>query len=721
MLSRCFVLVLAAFLSVFQADPAASAHEVTWRVENGFRFYKTAAPFDAYRAVAEDQRKSGTKDWILRTEQKLQHDSDWNGWAFRSQEETCWERTGYVLINENLCEDYTMPASHRVLLSVTQTNDELDKCTVVVSPDPVPAFHGDDDGRRRQLYAQRRKKIEGRQANVSCKNIPIEVPFDATDNKGVEVKVSIVGGSTPESSPLVKIAITDLLVLGMGDSFAAGVGNPDRPAQLRIDAGVTYDGGTTILPVRRNGNSEATLADIGEAGANWLDARCFRSQYGPQFRTALHLASDLPHAAVTFLDLACDGARILEGLLHRKELDSGYDPNTPDPESQVGVASRLLCSAKRYETVAYRLRFADEAGKCPSARPNEICEYSDRKYQREEISQTSMRVCDPAGPNPFRRKIDVMLLSIGGNDIGFAPMVGNVLLGDTKLSDHFTRYLATEFGMIYDAALAKTRLGFLYGKYKVLDAAIDRYLPLRSGSSKPIFLTAYPLPIDDGEGGVCGGTNENAAAARYSVDLNPMFAGFSAPPSDSLNRLKAVAKTSCLLNIRRLGWFQGGAAAGPALDRLTDLGKMCAGLANEAKTQKAEIDWQYEFAFLERWQGHGFCSVSSGGDAEESLSPPRYHDGNHLWAPPFQRLKPYASRQRWIRTPNDAFAISNWQTYPVRIRDRANLLAASTTSAMHPSAEGYASMADALRTRVAAYLCSERAVEFSTEPMCRLP
>jgi hypothetical protein len=216
-------------------------------------------------------------------------------------------------------------------------------------------------------------------------------------------------------------------------------------------------------------------------------------------------------------------------------------------------------------------------------------------------------------------------------------MVGHVLFGDTKLSNHFIRYLATEFGMIHDAALGKTRLGFLYGKYRALDAAIDRYLPLRSGSPKPIFVTAYPLPVDDGEGGVCGGTNENAGAARYSVDSNPMFAGFSAPPSDSLNRLKAVAKTSCLLNIRRLGWFHGGPAAGPALGLLTDSGKACAGLASEAQTQKPGIDWQYEFAFLENWQGHGFCSVSSGTDAREALSLPRYisSGGNQFWAPPF--------------------------------------------------------------------------------------
>ena len=231
-----------------------------------------------------------------------------------------------------------------------------------------------------------------------------------------------------------------------------------------------------------------------------------------------------------------------------------------------------------------------------------------------------MRVCDPAGADAFRRKIDVVLLSIGGNDIGFAPMVGNVLLGDIKFLNRFLRYLATEVGMIHDAEVGKQRLGFLYGKYRVLDDAIDKYLPLRSGSPKPVFLTAYPLPIDDGAGAACGSTNENAAAARFSVDGNPSFNGFTDPPSDALSRLKAVTKTSCLLNIRRLGWFNGGPDGSLVLNRLTAANEACAGLADEAHSQRPKIDWQFEFALLEKWKGHGFCAVKTGEESRPSLS-----------------------------------------------------------------------------------------------------
>ncbi len=721
--SSAALAVALVFAAAGSVSNAFAAYDVVWKVENGFRFYKTSAPFNAYNSVAQELRRSGADDWILRTERRLQQDSDWNGWASKWKDETCWDRTGYVLTNESRCEDYTLPASHRVLLSVSDTDELSDKCTIVANPIASRPSSQPDQGRRDQLFNQRRKEIAGQQSNVACRDIPIEVPFSSAGDAGVEAIVTVAHGGSSTVLPPVQIIVKDLLMLGMGNSFAAGVGNPDRPAQLRRDGMINYDGGPVHLPVRQNGYDHAPLSEISGASANWLDIRCFRSQYGPQFRTALHLAADLPHAAVTFLDLSCDGARIIEGLLHRKELDAGYDPNTDDPDAQLGVASRLLCSSKKYRSVSYRLRFADDAARCPPSQPNEICEYSNRKYQRERIDQTTMRVCDPTGADAFRRKIDVLLLSIGGNDIGFAPMVGNVLLGDIKLSNRALRYVAREVGMIHDADVGKRRLGFLYGKYRVLDEALDKYLPLRSGSPKPVFLTAYPLPIDDGAGAACGGTNENAAAARFSVDGNPSFNGFTDPPSDALNRLKAVTKTSCLLNIRRLGWFNGGPDSNSALDRLTAANEACAGLADEAHSELPKMDWQFEFALLEKWHGHGFCGVRPGEESRASLSLPRFssHEGTPVWTPPFDNLRPYESRQRWIRTPNDAFAITNWQTFSGQIGDRVNLLTATTTSAMHPSAEGYASMADSLRTRVAKFLCSERRDEFASEPLCASP
>jgi hypothetical protein len=715
------------------AGRALAAPEVSWEVENRFRFYQKPEPFKAYLKVAKDLRTAGTDDWILRTERKLQQihlseaksrEKEWNGWASEWMDATCWSRTGYVLINEDRCEDYTLPGSHRVLLSVAGVDNATTKCTVKTSVITTLTPKQFNQKRRTELFNQRRKEAEGRQTNVGCQNIPVEVPFSTSGDAGVEVTVTLIQAGSQTDLPAQPIIVKDLLVLGMGDSFAAGVGNPDRPAQLTPNGGIIYGGGDTGLPVRDKGFTGADLQEISAAQAKWLDIRCFRSQYGPQFRSALHLATDLPHSAVTFLDLSCDGARIIEGLLHRKTLDSGYDLDPADaPEPQPGMASRLLCASDNLQTKSYKLRFASDPSQCRPQRQDEICEYGVRKYQREAIDKTSMKVCAGSGADAFRRKIDVLLLSIGGNDIGFAPMVGNVLLGDIDPDQKMLRYLAKEFGMIHPAHIGKARLGFLHGKYQILDQAIDRYLPLRQGPNKPVFLTAYPLPADDRDGEICGGSKASASAARDALDSNPGFDGFKEPPSAALSRLKAVINTSCLLNIRRLGWFNGGADADAVLQQLTDSGKACEGLANNSQTELPKINWQFEFAMLQKWQGHGFCAVRDGADARQSLSIPSFtrSPGAPAWTPPFDRMRPYDSRQRWVRTPNDAFAITNWQTFAPQISDPVNLLSASTTSAMHPTAEGYASMADSLRARVATFICSERASEFGSEPLCASP
>lgn len=706
----------------------AHSVEVVWEVENRFRFYKTQQPFKTYLETAMEARSAGLSDWILHTERHLQQKSfdeattqegRWNGWAAKWRDETCWDRQRFLLLNVDRCEDYIVPTSHRVRISATGLPDAT-KCSVKIvligaSP-PGP------------LFKSRQKEAEKEQSNVGCQNIPVEVPFSLDGDAGVEATITVQQMPAVTLDP-VKIVVRDLLVLGMGDSFAAGVGNPDSPARLDRGVGLFYDefithpGGQKRIPVRKGGFDGANLSAISQAQAEWLDIRCFRSQYGPQFRTALHLAVDMRHSAVTFLDLACDGARIIEGLLHRKKLDSGYASSIDNPEAQLGLASRLLCAAPKPVPVVYKLKFASKASECGATEPDQICEFSDRHFQRERLDKTYMRVCGAEGANAFRRKIDVLLLSIGGNDIGFAPMVGDVLMGGKGISNTILNRLAIDASVIHDGATGESRLGLLRGKYDVLDKAIDKHLPLWEGGSKPIFLTAYPLPTDNREGEICGSSAGSAAAARNSLDGNSVFGGFEAPPSSSLAKLKSVIRTSCLLNIRRIGWFKESADSGSALSELTADGQPCAGLQDQAQTGSPRLDWQFEFAMLKKWRGHGFCAVKEGDEAGPTLSMPVFstQQGTPVFTPELRNMRPYRSRQRWIRTPNDAFVITNWHTFFPRLADFSNHLAASTTSAMHPSAEGFAGIADSLRARVASFICSERSAEFGGEPLCTGP
>jgi hypothetical protein len=70
--------------------------------------------------------------------------------------------------------------------------------------------------------------------------------------------------------------------------------------------------------------------------------------------------------------------------------------------------------------------------------------------------------------------------------------------------------------------------------------------------------------------------------------------------------------------------------------------------------------------------------------------------------------QPYVSRQRWFRTPNDAFMTGNFhaiggvtqQALSFQSLARFQVLLASTYSgAFHPTAEGHAAIADAVADR----------------------
>ena len=71
-----------------------------------------------------------------------------------------------------------------------------------------------------------------------------------------------------------------------------------------------------------NGPSSPSAArDWARHGARWMSPACHRSLYSYQVRTALALAVEQPHLAVTFLPLACTGATIGAGMFAGQRAD----------------------------------------------------------------------------------------------------------------------------------------------------------------------------------------------------------------------------------------------------------------------------------------------------------------------------------------------------------------------------------------------------------------
>ncbi len=85
-----------------------------------------------------------------------------------------------------------------------------------------------------------------------------------------------------------------------------------------------FGGGEYYRPGRAgfSGNKSCTTmadddtraGDWAQQSARWLSGPCHRSLYSYQMRTALALAIENPHLAVTFIPLGCSGATINVGF-----------------------------------------------------------------------------------------------------------------------------------------------------------------------------------------------------------------------------------------------------------------------------------------------------------------------------------------------------------------------------------------------------------------------
>jgi hypothetical protein len=738
---------------------AANAQTLTlkWEVENRFRFYRNATTFQYYAAAAKQALGGTRENWILSTERQLQAQyssslrdhtpffpeinrlerdpNDWNGWASLTRNETCWDRNSYRRVQDGRCADYISPVTHTVVVTASGAAAGAHCQWAITTSATSPAGQEGVWKQRMKLNADLMAK------QPPCDQpVKVEVPWTSDGSASADVAVKVVDGVAQAAGP-THITVKDILVIGMGDSFGAGVGNPDKPAQMNWYTAITYQpfafpGREKTVPVRNGGNDSGITptSAVYEAQGEWQDIRCFRSQYGPQFRTALHMAVLMEQTAITYLDLSCNGARIIEGLLNEKSLDSGYRSGTAGPPAQLGVASQLLCTNQsKWANVKYTLHAARTDEDCRNLGTREICEfaispgYIATDYQdKPGLTATSMQVCNKAGPKPFVRNVDLLLLSIGGNDIGFAPMVGDVIIDNQGAADLVKR-LGTLIGSIHTGATGMQRLGVLKSKYDVLDRAISEFLPMRPGTTKPIFISAYPLPIDDASGKLCGSLDENDAA-NAAMNINSVFSRFGSVQKKAqgrhdtpLSRLRSVARTTCALALRRMAWFDGGVDAHAIVGKLTADTALCSGQESEAQpaANVANLHWQYIPEILTRFRGHGFCAL---GDGEIALGIPEFQSGSDRpWKPDFHPMQPYKSRQRWVRSPNDAYVVTNWLSGTYNLDGFLNLMSAATTSAMHPTAEGNAATSDLLLGRVTTFVCGERKAEFGLEPLCRVP
>ena len=179
--------------------------------------------------------------------------------------------------------------------------------------------------------AQTQAALRGEKSTVDadCREIRLVVASDPADQNFVKARGASVTRASPdgqEKTDPLPLDPQDRLVIGMGDFFTSGEGNPERPARFNGRSWPAGNAsGASSLPAR---DPNSTSPNRPDTRAQWTDRWCHRSVYSWQIRSALDAALQDPHKSVTILPYGCSGAAILEGLLYGwngPEYDQGWE------------------------------------------------------------------------------------------------------------------------------------------------------------------------------------------------------------------------------------------------------------------------------------------------------------------------------------------------------------------------------------------------------------
>jgi hypothetical protein len=606
---------LTALSTTFPLGPAlaqvgfTSELTVSWEVKSRFRLFRYETDFlkhvDAERG-----------DGILAAEQRLARATDGHGWARTMLNGLCVDASGKLV---EICERdgekeiYLSPTDHKVGVLVPNAPPGASCAWTFENGEDVPQA-----------------------VTVPCtEEVRLRVRFGRP--MVATADIPLPDGSIRRAT--AEILVRDLLIAGLGDSIAAGEGNPDRQIAL-TDEGFCFRRflGTSRSDYYRPGRAgyhgnRSCEGGAGSAGtdrewtqqrARWMSAACHRSLYGYQVRTALALAVENPHLAVTFIPLACTGAQIGKGVLDQQ------------------VASEIVCVGR---------------GACPKTVPAQLIQLRDalalaRRHQRD-------------------RALDLVLLTVGANDIHFSELVANALLDESAERTIFKRG-----GLIASVEEAQQALASdLPGSFARLRAALKTVI---GGDLSRVVYVSYTNPALQPGGAPCPG-------GRDGFDIHPAFA----LDARQVRHAAEFVEREFLPRIKALAQCQGG--------------------ANCRDGERMTFVDAHQGAFAD----HGVCARAPSDPAfdQDCFAP----DGQSFHKSPVQgaaqplrcgrsvrEFRPYASRARWIRTANDSYFTA--MTYPEGlgaaqpsdIHDATwGVVSAVYGGAIHPTAEGHAVMANA--------------------------
>ncbi|WP_146218112.1 MULTISPECIES: hypothetical protein [unclassified Caulobacter] len=497
--------------------------------------------------------------------------------------------------------------------------------------------------------------------------IPIPARDDHTGGRGVRVTVTVSRDGAKTAEGEVPIEVRDRLVIGLGDSYASGEGNPDQPQafpqnfQTRIDR---YWKDSSD-PYDRWWRVGAVLREI--QPARWWDPICHRSLYSQQAAAAFIYAAEHPKEAVTFASFACSGAEVLDGVIASQAKPPGLsDFGGPDGrrpfvlKPQIEQALELLCDGRglsgdaRWAATEIALLAAEL--RLPP------------KQQKAYVTTATRTEAKCAGAGVRPRKVDVLLMSIGGNDIGFAGAVKNALL-PTQASDPIGQFVLARVRSsvgVTPTYLAHRKIMFdLPRVYPVMRQALAAGL---APDGVPIIQSTYPNPLlGEGDGArFCHGFLDN----QLFASMNGMFPDQGVRPE----------------NRWRIGIDE--AEGREVFESLfTPL--------NQAVAQNASNKGWRVVRYGEAFSRRGWCA---GTEAERAtfafpaLSQAVTASGKRQWSPfDPQDWNPYAPRTRLFRTSNDVVLtqIGSSEPFVKMVVNLGNRSFFASAGIFHPTAQAH--------------------------------
>ncbi len=206
--------------------------------------------------------------------------------------------------------------------------------------------------------------------------------IDRCDGHRISVRlgqaVTVTGrlAGDPQASTLTTdpIVVRDVKIVALGDSFSAGEGIP---------------------------HSQWRWLFTGDRPAIWLDPRCHRSLLSAPSLAAAYIARNNPHLSVTLLHYGCSGGSVADGVL--------------TPWGNLESDADVKLKAKQFKPLpAWQGQETAKLGGSDTAPDVGL----------SQIEQARLDLSENGGPPAVP---DAVVVSAGGNDIGFAGIIAGLI------------------------------------------------------------------------------------------------------------------------------------------------------------------------------------------------------------------------------------------------------------------------------------------------------